>query len=29
MQEEEDEKDLKRKMLHLASIMQYEDDFDD
>ena len=28
-QEAEGEKDLKKKMLHLASIMQYEDDFDD
>lgn len=28
-EEADDEKELKRKMLHLASIMQYEDDFDD
>ena len=27
--EAEEDKDVKRKMLHLASIMQYEDDFDD
>lgn len=27
--EAEDEKEIKRKMLHLASIMEYEDDFDD
>ena len=32
-QEEEesegDKEDLKKKMLHLAQVMQYEDDFDD
>lgn len=28
-QENADSKDLKKKMLHLASMMQYEDDFDD
>lgn len=27
--EAEDDKELKRKMLHLAQIMEYEDDFDD
>jgi len=28
-QEQEDDRDLRKKMLHLASVMQYEDDFDD
>ena len=28
-EEDKDEKQLKRKMLYLAGIMQYEDDFDD
>lgn len=27
--EDEDDQELKRKMLHLAGMMQYEDDFDD
>jgi len=28
-QEAADSKELKKKMLHLAAMMQYEDDFDD
>ena len=28
-QEAADEKDIRKKMLYLASVMQYEDDFDD
>ncbi len=28
-QEDADSKDAKQKMLHLANMMQYEDDFDD
>lgn len=28
-EEQSDAKDLKRKMIHLANMMEYEDDFDD
>lgn len=28
-EEEEEKKGVKQKMLHLADLMQYEDDFDD